>query len=106
MPQDALFERLWAGSAQMEEWTAAVAQGVAAPRIIAHRDAKRRMDRYALTQGLNSIVQGQQFNDPAYVYPVGHRQPDEVYDDTLKLAIGGERIELFHGRGETDDATF
>ncbi len=64
------------------------------------------MNRYALTQGLNSIVQGQQFNDPGYVYPVGHRQPDEVYDDTLSLEIGGERIELFHGRGETDDATF
>ena len=51
-------------------------------------------------------MQGQQFNNPAYVYPVGHRQPDDVYDDTLSLAIGGERMELFHGRGETDDATF
>jgi alkyl sulfatase BDS1-like metallo-beta-lactamase superfamily hydrolase len=84
----------------------AEAKGLARPRIIAHRDVARRMNRYALTQGLNSIVQGQQFNDPAYVYPVGHRQPDEVYDDTLSLVIGGERIELFHGRGETDDATF
>ena len=27
MPQDALFERLWDGSAQMEEWTASVSQG-------------------------------------------------------------------------------
>lgn len=189
MPQDPLFERLWDGSAQMEDWTASVSQGAITtvaddvitvhttyfcgsvtairtteglvlvdtanrataekvlsiirtwdqsrihsviyshghidhtggitvidaeadargeprPRIIAHRDARRRMARYELTQGLNSIVQGQQFNDPAYVYPVGHRQPDEVYDDTLKLEIGGERIELFHGRGETDDATF
>ena len=84
----------------------AAAKGLARPRIIAHRDVARRMDRYALTQGLNSIVQGQQFNNPAYVYPVGHRQPDEVYDDTLSLVIGGERLELFHGRGETDDATF
>ncbi len=84
----------------------AQANGLARPRIIAHRDVARRMNRYALTQGLNSIVQGQQFNDPAYVYPIGHRQPDEVYDDTHSLVIGGERIELFHGRGETDDATF
>ena len=81
-------------------------KGLARPRIIAHRDVARRMNRYRLTQGLNSIVQGQQFNDPAYLYPIGHRQPDEVYDDTLSLVIGGERIELFHGRGETDDATF
>lgn len=84
----------------------AKAKGRERPKIIAHRGVKRRMERYELTQGLNSIVQGQQFNDPAYVYPVGHRQPDEVYDDTLALTIGGERFELFHGRGETDDATF
>jgi alkyl sulfatase BDS1-like metallo-beta-lactamase superfamily hydrolase len=66
----------------------------------------RRMSRYELTQGLNSIVQGQQFNNAAYVYPVGHRQPDAVYGDRLSLVIGGEPIELIHGRGETDDATF
>ena len=28
MPEHPLFERLWNGSAQMEEWTAAVSQGV------------------------------------------------------------------------------
>jgi alkyl sulfatase BDS1-like metallo-beta-lactamase superfamily hydrolase len=84
----------------------AEAKGLAPPRIIAHRDVARRMNRYALTQGLNSIVQGQQFNDPAYVYPVGHRRPDAVYDDTHSLVIGGERIALYHGRGETDDASF
>lgn len=84
----------------------AKAKGLPPPRIIAHRDVARRMNRYALTQGLNSIVQGQQFNDPAYVYPVGDRQPDEVYDNALSLVIGGERIKLYHGRGETDDATF
>jgi alkyl sulfatase BDS1-like metallo-beta-lactamase superfamily hydrolase len=189
MPEHPLFEQLWNGSAQMEEWTAAVSQGAVTsvadniitvhttyfcgsvtairtaaglvlidtanqataakvlacirtwsdspihtviythghidhtggitaidraaeskglprPTIIAHRDVARRMNRYVLTQGLNSIVQGQQFNDPAYVYPIGHRQPDQIYDDTLSLIIGGEQIELFHGRGETDDATF
>lgn len=82
------------------------ARGVARPRIVAHRDVRRRLERYRLTQGFNSIVQGQQFNYPDYTYPVGQRQPDEVYDDTLSLTIGGERLELLHGRGETDDATF
>ncbi|MDH6233123.1 alkyl sulfatase BDS1-like metallo-beta-lactamase superfamily hydrolase [Mesorhizobium soli] len=189
MSQDPFFERLWNGSAQMEEWTAAVshgaithvaeniitvhttyfcgsvtairtseglvlidtakpetarqtldvvrswdnspihtvifthghidhtsgitvideeadARGVARPRIIAHRNLKRRMDRYEASHGFNSIVQGQQFNMPGYVYPIGQRRPDEVYDDTLALSIGGERFDLFHGRGETDDATF
>ena len=189
MTQDALLERLWNGTAQMEEWTAAVsdgaithvaetiitvhttyfcgsvtairteaglvlidtaksetarqtlarvrtwddspihvviythghvdhtsgiavideeadARGLPRPRIIAHRNVRRRMDRYEASHGFNSIVQGQQFNQPGYVYPIGQRRPDEDYDDTLSLSIGGEQIELFHGRGETDDATF
>jgi alkyl sulfatase BDS1-like metallo-beta-lactamase superfamily hydrolase len=82
------------------------ARGVNRPRIVAHRDVRRRLERYRMTQGFNSIVQGQQFNYPNYTYPVGQRQPDEVYDDTLSLMIGGERLDLIHGRGETDDATF
>jgi alkyl sulfatase BDS1-like metallo-beta-lactamase superfamily hydrolase len=189
MTQDALLERLWNGTAQMEEWTAVVSdgaithvtdaiiavhttyfcgsvtairteaglvlvdtakpetasrtlalvrtwddspihaviythghidhtsgikvideeadgRGIPRPRIIAHRNVQRRMDRYEASHGFNSIVQGQQFNRPGYVYPIGQRRPDEVYDDTLSLSIGGERIELVHGRGETDDATF
>ena len=84
----------------------AEARGVARPRIVAHRDVARRLQRYRLTQGYNSIVQGQQFDDPGYVYPVGQRLPDEVYDEMLSLSIGGEKLELLHGRGETDDATF
>ncbi len=82
------------------------AKGVPRPRIIAHRNVKRRMERYVASQGFNSLVQGQQFNMSGYVYPVGQRQPDAVYDETLSLAIGGRRFELFHGRGETDDASF
>ena len=84
----------------------AEARGIPKPRVIAHRNVLRRLQRYELTHGFNSIVQGQQFNHPGYVYPIGQRPPDEIYDDTLSLTIGGERIELFHGRGETDDATF
>jgi alkyl sulfatase BDS1-like metallo-beta-lactamase superfamily hydrolase len=189
MDQDELFERLWAGTAAMEEWTEAVSGGaitsvaediitvhttyfcgsvtairtgaglvlidtakpaaaaqtlaavrrwndrpvhtviythghidhtsgikvideeadardVARPRIVAQRNVLRRLSRYAASHGFNSIVQGQQFNFQDYVYPIGQRRPDEVYDDTLSLTVGGMRIELFHGRGETDDATF
>jgi len=81
-------------------------RGIPRPRIVAHRNVARRMQRYVDSHGFNSLVQGQQFNMPGYVYPIGQRRPDEVYDDTLSLTIGGERLELFHGRGETDDATF
>jgi alkyl sulfatase BDS1-like metallo-beta-lactamase superfamily hydrolase len=82
------------------------AKGIPRPRVIAHRNVPRRLTRYEASHGFNSIVQGQQFNFPDYVYPIGQRHPDEVYDDTLCLTIGGESIEMFHGRGETDDATF
>jgi alkyl sulfatase BDS1-like metallo-beta-lactamase superfamily hydrolase len=82
------------------------AQGFPRAHIIAHRNVPRRMDRYETSHAYNSIVQAQQFDSPGYIYPTGQRRPDEVYDDTLSLAIGGEDIRLFHGRGETDDATF
>jgi alkyl sulfatase BDS1-like metallo-beta-lactamase superfamily hydrolase len=49
---------------------------------------------------------GRQFNQPDFTFPADHRRPDTVYDDTLSLTIGNERIDLIHGRGETDDATF
>jgi alkyl sulfatase BDS1-like metallo-beta-lactamase superfamily hydrolase len=81
-------------------------RGVPRPRIVAHRNVQRRMERYETSHGYNSIVQAQQFNMPGYVYPIGQRRPDEVYDDALSLTVGDERIELLHGRGETDDATF
>jgi alkyl sulfatase BDS1-like metallo-beta-lactamase superfamily hydrolase len=82
------------------------AKGRARPRIIAHRNVLTRFARYDATHGLNSIVMGRQFNQPGYAFPEGHRRPDEVYDDRLALTVGGVRLELFHGRGETDDATF
>ena len=82
------------------------ARGIARPRIIAHRDVLKRFERYDATHGLNSLVMGCQFNQPGYTFPDNHRRPDQVYDDTLSLSVGGVRIELVHGRGETDDATF
>lgn len=82
------------------------ARGIARPRIVAHRNVLNRFDRYDATHGLNSLVMGRQFNQPGYAFPKEHRRPDEVYDDDLALMVGGVLIELFHGRGETDDATF
>jgi glyoxylase-like metal-dependent hydrolase (beta-lactamase superfamily II) len=82
------------------------ANGAPRPRIVAHRNVLRRFGRYDATQGLNTIVMGRQFNQPGYVFPGEHRRPDHVYDDALALTVGGLRLELMHGRGETDDATF
>jgi alkyl sulfatase BDS1-like metallo-beta-lactamase superfamily hydrolase len=82
------------------------ARGVARPRIVAHRDVLKRFRRYDETQALNTLVMGRQFNQPGYVFPGAHRRPDETYDDTRRLSVGGVEMELMHGRGETDDATF
>ena len=82
------------------------ARGVARPRIVAHRNVLKRFQRYDETQALNTLVMGRQFNQPGYVFPGAHRRPDEVYDEMRRLCVGGVEIELMHGRGETDDATF
>jgi alkyl sulfatase BDS1-like metallo-beta-lactamase superfamily hydrolase len=82
------------------------AREIARPRIVAHRNVHNRFDRYDATHELNSLVMGRQFNQPGYTFPKEHRRPDQVYDDHLALMVGDVRIELFHGRGETDDATF
>jgi alkyl sulfatase BDS1-like metallo-beta-lactamase superfamily hydrolase len=82
------------------------AKGIARPRIIAHSNVLARFARYDTTHGLNSLVMGRQFNQLGYTFPDDHRRPDQVYDDALELTIGGQRIQLLHGRGETDDATF
>jgi alkyl sulfatase BDS1-like metallo-beta-lactamase superfamily hydrolase len=84
----------------------AEARGIARPRIIAHRNVLHRFERYDATHGLNTLVMGRQFNQPGYTFPDHHRRPDQVYDDSLGVTVGGIRIELAHGRGETDDATF
>ncbi len=96
-------DHIWGARLLDEE---ADSRGHARPRIIAHRNVLTRFDRYDATHGLNSLVMGRQFNQPGYTFPEGHRRPDEVYDDTRAIQVGGVRIELFHGRGETDDATF
>jgi alkyl sulfatase BDS1-like metallo-beta-lactamase superfamily hydrolase len=81
-------------------------RGTRRPRIIAHRNVLRRFARYDTTQPLNSLVMGRQFNQLNYSFPGEHRRPDQVYDDSLTLTVGGLRLQLEHGSGETDDATF
>jgi len=92
--------------ARLIDWEADE-KGAPRPRVIAHRNVLRRFDRYDASHGLNSLTQRQQFGKSAdYEYPTDHRCPDEVFDDHLSLTVGDVHMELFHGRGETDDATF
>lgn len=80
--------------------------GWPAPRVVAHDDLPARFDRYRLTAGYNAVINQRQFRAPGLRWPVDYRYPDVTYRRELALDIGGERFELRHDRGETDDATW
>jgi alkyl sulfatase BDS1-like metallo-beta-lactamase superfamily hydrolase len=84
----------------------AASQGRPRPRVVAHRDVPRRFDRYVLTAGYNSVINQRQFRSPNLRWPTDYRYPDETYEDRLGLDVDGQRYELHHARGETDDHTW
>lgn len=84
----------------------AAASGERPPRVVAHEMVPRRFERYRLTAGYNAVINQRQFGLPGLRWPTEYRQPDQVYRDRLDLDIGGERVELHHARGETDDHTW
>jgi alkyl sulfatase BDS1-like metallo-beta-lactamase superfamily hydrolase len=84
-------------------------RGFQRPRIIGHRDISRRFDRYRMMHQQNNFINRVQFNLPANVgafSTVPWTYPETVYDQSLTMTIGGERFELYHARGETDDETY
>jgi alkyl sulfatase BDS1-like metallo-beta-lactamase superfamily hydrolase len=80
--------------------------GWAPPRVVAHAALAARFDRYRITAGYNGVINQRQFRAPSLQWPTDYRYPDETYTDRLALEVGGELFELFHDRGETDDATW
>jgi alkyl sulfatase BDS1-like metallo-beta-lactamase superfamily hydrolase len=76
------------------------------PRVVAHEAITARFDRYRATNGYNAVINQRQFRDPSLQWPLEYRYPDETYADHLVMELGGERIELHHARGETDDHTW
>ncbi len=87
----------------------AEARGHPRPRILAHRDLPRRFDRYRLLGPQNDFINRVQFNLPDSARPFSNANlvyPDELYSEALVTTVGGERFELYHARGETDDETW
>ena len=76
------------------------------PRVVAHEAVPARFDRYRETAGYNAAINRRQFGVDELEWPTGYRYPDETYRDRLDLEIGGQRFELHHARGETDDHTW
>ncbi|WP_433888430.1 alkyl sulfatase dimerization domain-containing protein [Streptomyces sp. CA-111067] len=83
----------------------AAERGLPRPEVIAHRHVPRRFERYVLTAGYNSAVNGRQFRAPGLKWPTVYRQPDTLYDQQLDLREADTQVLLRHGMGETDDAT-
>jgi alkyl sulfatase BDS1-like metallo-beta-lactamase superfamily hydrolase len=80
-------------------------RGWAPPRVVAHEGVPARFDRYRLTAGYNAAINSRQFGVEVE-WPTDYPYPDETYREALELEVGGERFELHHARGETDDHTW
>jgi alkyl sulfatase BDS1-like metallo-beta-lactamase superfamily hydrolase len=94
-------------------------RGWPAPRVIGHEAVPARFERYILTAGYNSIINTRQFGadslrstggraGPSGLirWPTEYTYPDTTYAHSLVVTVGGERFELYHDRGETDDHTW
>ena len=82
------------------------ANGWPAPAVYAHENVGPRFDRYILTAGYNAWVNRRQFGLMQLDWPREYRYPTETYRDVHAFEVGGERFELHHARGETDDHTW
>jgi alkyl sulfatase BDS1-like metallo-beta-lactamase superfamily hydrolase len=84
----------------------AEARGWRRPVVVAHEALPARFDRYILTAGYNGVINQRQFQVPGLRWPTEYRYPDRTYRDRLDVEVGGQRFELHHARGETDDHTW
>ena len=77
------------------------------PLVVAHENVPARFDRYLLTAGYNGAINRRQFRAAG----AACRRPTSAIPTrptatTLELEVGGERFELHHAKGETDDHTW
>ncbi len=75
------------------------------PEVIAHADAPRRYDRYVRLRGSVSRYMTQ----PLHSFPADQSDwvaPTMTFRDTLSITVGGERFDIVHHRGETDDQLY
>jgi alkyl sulfatase BDS1-like metallo-beta-lactamase superfamily hydrolase len=82
-------------------------RGWPAPAVYGHEAMATHFDRYEKTRGWNAAINQRQFGLPVeFAWPESFRRPDVTYRDGLSVHRGDLTLELHHGRGETDDATW
>ena len=75
------------------------------PQVIAHAAAPARFDRYVRLRGSVSRYMSQ----PLASFPRDEDDwvaPTQTFTDTLSITVGGERFDLVHRPGETDDQLY
>ncbi len=80
----------------------------ARPLVYAHANVASAFDRYKKTIGWNTAINVRQFALPLdrFRWPENYRYPDVHYHDRMTVRAGDITLELNHGLGETDDATW
>ncbi len=97
-----------------------------APTVVGHENVAVRLDRYDFTNNWNLLINMRQFGGVAgdinltvgdtgtgirvepnpkarRFLPASTLRPDETFRTSHEITVGGERIEMHHARGETDD---
>lgn len=74
-------------------------------QVIAHENVPQRFDRYKLTRDHINRINGIQFGFDLTGRTYDYKYPDVTYRSDHRVELGGRVVELFHGKGETDDAT-
>ncbi len=75
--------------------------------VVAHTLVVDRLRKYEAMAPYNARINALQFHIsvPEDAFR-GFRYPDVTYHDRHSFSLGGRRFDLYHARGETDDATF
>jgi len=75
--------------------------------VVAHALVVDRLRKYEAMAPHNARINALQFHAPVPPDAFhGFRYPDVTYYDRYSFTLGGRRFDLYHARGETDDATF
>jgi glyoxylase-like metal-dependent hydrolase (beta-lactamase superfamily II) len=84
------------------------------PRVIAHAAMPARFARYEATAKHNAALNARQFrgtveqqsNEAYMAFGQPPIPPDTLYEDSLRIEVGGVEFDLHHCKGETDDHTW